>query len=547
MKRCPECRRDYHDDSLLYCLDDGTALLDGPASGDEPATAILTSESATRIHGTQDALPGSTSTAVENAGSNRKLLIAAVLGVLVVAAIGIGAYWFVGNKTSKQIDSIAVMPFSNESGNPEMEYLSDGMTETLIGSLQQIPNLNVKARSSVFRYKGKETDAQTIGRELNVQAILNGRVVQRGQALTLYVELVDARTENSLWTQSYNKAMTDLVSLQNDIARDVAERLRLRLSGEDEKRLAKNYTANAEAYRLYLLGRSYWNKRGRENIEKSIDYFQQAIGIDPNFALAFAGLAEAYAQPSQQPAGMAKARLAAQKALSLDDGLAEAHTALARVLAYHDYDFSGAERELQRAMDLDPGFAQAHARYGALLMNLGKFEAAEPKYRRALELEPLSLDFNTGYGSMLANARRYDEAIAQLKKTLEFDQNVFLAHGALSTAYQLKGDYPDCVEERARVFEVNGDPQSAASVRESFAKSGWEGFLRYMTTRGGNEFGTAPFYAALGEKDEAFAALNEAFEKRSSWLVGIKVSPLLDPLRDDPRFAELLKKVGFPE
>jgi TolB-like protein/Tfp pilus assembly protein PilF len=480
--------------------------------------------------------------------SNRNSIIAGVVGIILVTALGIGGYLYYGRNSNKQIESIAVMPFVNESGDPDVEYLSDGMTEALIGSLQQIPKLNVKARSSVIRYKGKETDAQTIGRDLNVQAILNGRVVQHGQALTLYVELVDARTENSLWRHSYDKAMTDLVSLKNDIARDVAEGLKIKLSGEDEKRLAKNYTANAEAYRLYLLGRSYWNKRGSDNIEKAIGCFQQAIDIDPNFALAFAGLAEAYAQPSQQPAGMPKARQAAQRALSLADGLAEAHTAIARVFTEHDFNFSAAEQELQRALALDPGNAQANLRYGSLLANMGRFEAAETKYRRALELEPLSPGINTGYGSMLTYARRYDDAIAQLKKAVELDQNFFLAHSALSAAYQLKGNYSDSVEERARYFELNGKLQFAASIRESFVKDGWEGYLRNMTGPGAEEsFARAPYYAALGEKDEAFTVLNDAFERRSFVLVNIKVNPLLDPLRDDPRYDELVKKIGFPE
>ncbi len=490
MKHCPECNKNYADPTLSFCLNDGSPLVYGKAV-EEPATAILseagekemvfrrtdvTGESPTRIFDASD--PESTELSHRKIPSERKFIIVAVL---LMIAIGIGGYWYYGRGVAKQIESIAVMPFTNDGGNPEFEYLSDGMTESLIQSLSQLPSLNVKARSSVFRYKGKDANPQTIGKELNVQAVLNGRVIQRGQDLILNVELIDAQTENILWTENYSRKMSNLVSLQSEIARDLSQKLKTKLSGADQQKLSKNYTENAEAYRLYLLGKSYWNKRGRENIEIGIGYYQQAINVDPNFALAFAGLADAYAQPTQQPAGMPKARQAALKALELDDGLAEAHTAFARVLAGHDYDFAGAERELLRSIDLNPNYALAHSIYGTLLANLGKFEAAEAKYRRALELEPLSLPLNVGYGQILTKARRYDDAIAQLKKALELDKNFFLTHLALGDAYQLKGNYAASVEERARSADAVGDSQYAALIRESFAKGGWEGFLRHDT------------------------------------------------------------------
>ena len=557
MKRCPACRRDYTDETLNFCLEDGVWLVDG-ASNDEPATALLpepvavatafrrtgvTGESPTRIFDNAD--PGSAESSQLKTPSRRKFLI---IAVVLVIAVSIGGYLYYSRGMAKQIGSIAVMPFTNDGGNPEFEYLSDGMTETLIASLSQLPGLNVKARSSVFRYKGKDASPQTIGKELNVQAVLNGRVIQRGQDLILNVELIDAQTENVLWTENYTRKMSNLVSLQSEIARDLSQKLKTKLSGSDEQKLAKNHTENAEAYRLYLLGKSYWNKRGSKNIETAVGYYQQAISIDPNFALAFAGLAEAYAQPAQQPTGMPKARAAALKALELDDGLAEAHAALARVLLDHDYDFPGAERELLRAIDLNPNYGQAHIRYGNLLANLGKFEAAEAEYRRGLELEPLSPGFNAGYGQMLTKARRYDDAIAQLKTALEFDQDFFLTHTALSAAYQLKGNYAASVEERARSAEGLGNPQDAALIRESFAKGGWEGYLRAMTRDGQeSQEGYISFLIALGEKDKAFAELNKEYENRFFGLALIKVHPQYDLLRDDPRFAELLKKVGFPE
>ena len=511
------------------------------------------SENATAIS-TQNNFSNQSSSAEYVVGEVKKHKLGFAAGLLVLlAAIGLG-YWFFANRAAntKQIESIAVMPFVNESGNADVEYLSDGMTETLISSLSQLPNLNVKARSSVFRYKGKDTNAQTIGKELNVQAILNGRVVQRGQDLILYVELVDAQTENSLWKQTYNKTMTNLVALQNDIARDVADKLKVKLSGADEQRLAKNYTENTEAYKLYLQGRFYRNKSTGEDNRKAIELFNQAIAIDPKYALAYAGIADAYpllsfAQP--QPV-MSKAREAALKALSLDNNLAEAHVALSRVLLDYDYDFAAAERELKTAVEVNPNYAGTHTRYGLLLTRLGRHEEAFAKHRLALEIEPLSLLNNRDYGESLILARRYNEAMTQLKKTLELDANFLAAHVSLGFVYQMTDNYAESVEERAKVRELQGNPQIAIQIRESFAKGGWEGFLRdqiedrQLSNPSAYIVGT--FHAALGEKDKAFAELNRSYENREYFMTLLKVDPRLDPLRDDSRFQELLRKVGFP-
>jgi serine/threonine-protein kinase len=483
-----------------------------------------------------------------------KKYLAIALAVLLVSAIGFFGYRsFAPNK---QIESIAVMPFVNESGNADVEYLSDGMTETLISSLSQLPKLNVKARSSVFRYKGRETDAQTVGRELNVQAILNGRVVQRGEQLTLYLELVDAQTGNRIWGEQYNRKQTNLVSLQSEIARDVSQKLKTKLSGADEQKLAKNYTENTEAYQLYLQGRFYSNKRTAKDLQKAIDFFNRAIATDPNYALAFAGLAEAYAVlPNYRGASanetLPKAKAAALKALSLDNDLAEAHTALGLITHLWSYDFAGAEREYKRAIELNPNYASAHQNYGNLVSTLGKHEESLAKFRRALEIDPFSLVINRAYGERFALARRYDEAIAQLKKTLELDAGFLSARYSLAAAYQMNGNYAECVEELAKSQELMGEPQAAASVRESYAKNGWQGFLR-MITEERLQFNSpwdnlTVFHAALGEKDKAFNELNKAYENRETFMVLLKVDPRLDPLRDDPRFQELLRKVGFPQ
>jgi len=498
--------------------------------------------------------PTATGSSAEYIVSRLKYHKLKLIGVAFLIAAAAGAYFYFAKVNINRIESIAVLPFVNESGNADVEYLSDGMTETLISSLSQIPKLNVKARSSVFRYKGKETDAQTIGKELNVQAILNGRVLQRGGELVLYLELVDARTGNRIWGDQYNKKLANIVSLQTEIARDVSDKLRMRLSGADEQKLVKNYTENAEAYQLYLRGRFYWNKRTAENNRKAIELFNQAIAIDPNYALAYAGIADVYPAPSLgiTPAqAMSKAREAALKALSLDNNLAEAHAALARVLLDYDYDFAGAERELKRAIELNPNYATSHLHYGVLLSRLGRHEEAFAEHRRALELEPLSLPINRTYGELFIFARRYDEAIAQLKKTLELDADLVGAHVSLAFVYQMKGDYAKSIEERAKVQEVQRDYQRAAWARESFAKGGWEGFLRDATgdhrVANGTAYITATLHAALGEKDKAFAELNKSYENREFLMTQLKVDPRFDPLRSDPRFPELMRRVGFSQ
>jgi TolB-like protein len=461
-------------------------------------------------------------------------------------------YWFVTSQDTRQIDSIAVMPFVNESGNMDIEYLSDGMTETLISYLAQLPNLDVKARSSVFRYKGKQVNAQTIGKELNVQAVLTGRLVQRGPNLTLYTELVDTKKETVLWSQDYNQPIASLVSLQSEITRDVVQKLKTKLSGTEEQKLAKNYTANSEAYQLYLKGRYYWNRRTAKDVDKSIEYYQQAIGLDTNYALAYAGLADSYTvpiggTPSQEK--MQKGRDAARKALSLDENLAEAHAAFGRVLTVHDYDFTMAEQEFRRAIELNPSYAVTYERYSILLYCKGQWEEAFAQIRRALELDPLNLNFSASYGFLFVYARRYNEAVVQLTKTLEQDPNYQQAYIFLSIAYWLKGDYAKSVEARAKSLEVTGETQSAALIREAYEKGGWTGYLRLVAREfivpGTPFYGIATYYAALGEKDEAFAALNKSLENRETLLAQIEVDPRLDPLRPDPRFAELVKRLGF--
>ncbi|MEJ7625195.1 MAG: hypothetical protein WKF34_14485, partial [Pyrinomonadaceae bacterium] len=345
MKKCPQCGREY-DMSMMFCLDDGTELLYGPANGsrdlDEPATAILHTTDAVGDAPTQAQIHTTEQTAVVPSRisdlpkrSFDKRLIAAPLLLAIVVLVGFFGYRYLGSNT-KQIESIAVLPFVNESGNSDVEYLSDGMTETLIKSLSNLPNLNVKPRSSVFRYKGKDTDLQTIARELNVQAILNGRIVQRGDQLTLSLELVDVSKDKVIWTESYNRKQSDLVSLQSEIARDVSTNLKAKLSGAEEQKVIKPVSSDPEAYQAYLKGRYYWNRRTPANLNKALEQFKIATDRDPNYALAFVGLADCYVVLNEY-AGiptsetLPKARNFAERALSLDASLAEPHADLGQI------------------------------------------------------------------------------------------------------------------------------------------------------------------------------------------------------------------------
>ncbi len=578
MKRCPTCNRVEADDTLAFCRTDGVALIDhsGSLAGDpqtakfgsgpvssEIETSLLphtsTAPEINRSTGPTTALPASQiqGTTRDLSKPKRRGFAYAIIGVALVIICALGYFYWSRIRTSS-IQSIAVMPFVNESGNADVEYLSDGMTETLIRSLSQLPNLNVKARSSVFRYKGKATDAKTIGKELGVQAILNGRVVQRGDQLTLSLELIDAQTENVIWTDQYDRKSSDLVSLQNEIARDVSSKLKTRLSGVDTQNLAKTYTANAEAYRLYLQGRFYWNKREEKDFRKAVEYLSQAIALDPKYALAYAGLADSYALLSTfgfiPPAeGVSKAREFANRALSLDDSMAEPHTTLAYLSLTYDYDFSASEPEFKRAIGLNPNYATAHQWYGEMLLNAGRFDEAAVEYRRALELEPLSLPINWDFGRFLYMSRRYDESIAQHKKTIELDPGFARAHRTLAEVYRVKGDYANAAEERAKVLDLIGQPENAALIRSTFARDGWLGFLRLVTAQNSalkdinNNWVVAKAYVDLGEKDKAFAELNKAYDLRLSSLCWLKIEPQMDPLRSDPRYQDLLRRMNFPQ
>ncbi|HEV8369884.1 MAG TPA: protein kinase [Pyrinomonadaceae bacterium] len=492
-------------------------------------------------------------------GIKQHKLTAVIIGLVVLGGLAMLAFYLRGRTSNVAIKSIAVMPFVNEGGKAELEYLSDGMTDTLISSLSQLPNLSVKARSSVFRYKGKETNPQTIGKELNVQAILNGRIAQRGDQLTLTLELVDAQTENVIWSEQYNRQQADLVSLQSEIARNVSVKLRSKLSGADEQKVAKTYTANPEAYQLYLKGLYHWNKRTAEALKTSVDYFNQAIEKDPSYAQAYAGMALAYVLYPQYSAGkpaesMPKGKAAARKALELDDTLAEAHTALAQALFSYDRNVADSDREYQRATELNPNYATAHQWYGgANLVATGRFDQAIAEGRRAVELDPLSLIANVELSAIYGYARQNDQAIAQLRRVIEMDPNWYLARMVLCQTYSFKGQFTEATAECEKARALDDDPAVLSYLARAYVLSGKRDEAAKVVAqmhelakqRYVPAYGFGFVYAALGDKDQALQWLERSLQDGGWEITFLKVDPAMDSLRSDPRFTDLVKRVGL--
>ena len=567
MKRCPECRRDYYDDSLIYCLDDGARLLEGPAP-DGPPTAVMpsaqsSSEAATRTFDNRN----TTHEGLAPGLIRRKratLLAVSVSVIVLIALIGWAAYSYFGGKSARQIGSIAVMPFVNAGGNPDIEYLSDGLTESLINSLSKIPALSVKARSSVFSYKGREVTPQQVAKDLSVEAVLNGRVVQRGDQIVLNVELVDAVTGNQIWGDQYTRRMTDLVALQSEIAGDVSGNLRAKLTGEERTKIARSHTANTDAYQLYLRGRHHWNKRRGEDVRKSIEFFQQAIDKDPTYALAYASLAEAFILVPNYRIGSPqeyypKARAAATKAIEIDESLAEAHNALASVTCNYDWKFADAERGWQRAIALNPNYATAHQWYGEFLLSMARYPEAIAEMRRAQELDPLSPIINGMMGVALMLSDQPEPALEQLKKTLELDPNFPRTHLYLAEWYQDAGRYEEAIDEFSRHFSLAGGPainiaEQAENIRRAYRTGGPKAYARAFAETieknqgpsGAPAFVLAGYWAHAGESDRAFAILERAYAAHDDSILSLK-DPRLDPIKSDPRYKDLLRRVGLPE
>ena len=485
----------------------------------------------------------------------RRTVVLVTVLVVLLATVALGLYRF-SPWQAESIDSIAVLPLVNASTDPDTDYLSDGLTESLINALSQLPNVKVISFSSVMHYKGQPIEPQAVGSALRVRAVLIGRIVKRGDALSISAELVDVQDKSHLWGSQYDRKLSDLISLKAEIARNVSEELRLRLSGEDQKRLIKPYTENTEAYQLYLKGNYYANRQNEQDLWKAIEYFNQAISMDPKYALAYAGLARAYYGlsylylPTKQ--AMPKAKAAATKALEIDNTLAEAHTSLALVKTFYDWDWSGAEAEYQRAIELNRNYAPAHQWYGWQLALLGQPDKSISELDLAQEINPLSADVSWSVGVALYLARRYDEAIKELRKTLEMDPNNPLAHFHLAASYSELGKANEALAEFRKAADLSGG-STLASLGYAYALFGKRDEalkildeLKARSSRGDvPAYEMAIIYTGLRDKERAFEWFDKAIEDRSELMAWLKVDPRLNTLRSDERFTRLMRRVGL--
>jgi eukaryotic-like serine/threonine-protein kinase len=487
----------------------------------------------------------------------RKAVIAGVATAISAALIWLASLYF---HPRKSIESLAVLPFVNASADPNTEYLSDGIAESLINNLTQLHSLRVTARNTAFRYKGKDTDLQKIGQELGVSAVVTGRVLQRGDTLIVQAELVETQKGSQLWGQQYNRKLSDVLALQDDISRQISENLRLPLTGEEKQKLARRYTDNAEAYQLYLKGRFYWNKRTQQGFFESIKYYQQAIDKDPSYALAYAGLSQSYpplAIFGWFPANdmMPKAKAAAHKALDIDPNLGEAYTGLAMATFYYDRDWANAEKYFKQAISLSPTYATAHQWFSLDLSAIGRSDEALGEAKRALDLDPLSLPVINNVGSAYYLARRYDEAIEQGRKGVEMDPNFPLSHRGLARAYSAKGMYREAASEWQKYQDLSPGSDALANLIYCYGRAGERNqalhALEMLQERSRKGFvpaySFALAYTGLDETDQAFARLEQSLTNRESIPVFLNVDAVWDSLRSDPRFADLVRRMGLPQ
>jgi DNA-binding winged helix-turn-helix (wHTH) protein/tetratricopeptide (TPR) repeat protein len=459
---------------------------------------------------------------------------------------------------AKLTNSLAVLPFTNTGDELDIEYLSDGITESIINSLALLPSLRIMAHSTVFRYKEREVDPVQAGREMGVGAVLVGRLLHVDGRLIVRIELVNVADGSRLWGEQYNRQFSDIFTVQEEIAREVSEKLRLRLTSEEKQRLLKRYTDSSDAYQLYLRGRYFWNQFTKEGLEKGVECFKQAVLIDPNYALAHAALADCYYRLSNTylPPGEAwpKAREAAIRALEIDSELAEAHVSLGMVRMSYDFDMPAAEKEFKRGIELNPSSAQAHRRYGMYLILAAQFDSALSELELAQELDPLSLQGNVSLGTCLYFARRYEESIEQLQKILELDPNYYPAHFTIGCAYTQTGDFTEAMTEFQQVCRLEEEAYLALGfIGYVYGRQGEldeaekildrlkaEARLKYISP-----YCIAIVYVGLDDKDRAFEWLEKLKEERNDWLPWLKVAPEVQSLDRDPRFHDLLLGIKY--
>jgi len=500
-----------------------------------------------------------------SAASSRKYWVAAVAVFLVV--LGAAGIWHLrGKPATAQIESIAVIPFATSGGNPDTDFLSDGLTESLIASLAHVPELKVKSRNSVFRYKGKEVDVEKVGKELVVDALLTGRIVQRGDTVQVSADLTNVQDNTEIWGGQYERKASDIISLQQQIAGDIAGKLRTKMSGAEKQQVSKQGTQNPEAYQLYVKGRYYWNKRTGADLKAAISYFNQAIDKDPGYAQAYAGLADVYVVMVSYAEGdpkdfFAKAAANAAKALELDPTLARPHADLGLEKIQGEWDFSGGEAEFRKAIELDPSDATAHQWFSQSLSDMGsRVQESIAEANRAHELDPLSAIIGCAQGDAYNFSHQYDKAIEQYQKIIAENPSFAAAHQDISIAYWGQHKYAQVIEEYKTFVQLTGDKnygELAPAMDAAFRSGGWPAAARRAVEvltaqrKAGNNYLApyliADYYADIGDKEHAFEWLNIAYREHNTYLIFLRTEASFESLHSDPRYAELVRKLGFPQ
>jgi len=582
MKRCPQCNRVESDDALVYCRADGTALISdsGSFSGDAGTAKFGSGAVSTEIetgilpHTTDAAIrrgtapttvlpvaPASGSTRELTKPSKRKAWIVMAAAIVVVTVI-VGYFIvgkFIAGKRERAIESVAVLPFENKSGNADSEYLSEGLAESLIYRLSQLSNLKVTPRSSAFRYKGKDVDAEKIGNELGVDAVMSGRLILRGDDLTISVDLIDVRNKKTIWGEQFERKMSDLLATQRDIASTITDKLQLRLSGNDSKGISKQYTTNNEAYQLYLQGRYFWNKRSSDNLKKATELLKAATEKDPNFALAYAGLADCYAVSyyyvGERPRElMPLAKTYAATAIKLDPTLAEPHATLGFAAWLLDWDKAGAEKEFLRAFELNPNYPTAHHWYSRYLRGIGRTGEAFREIKRAEELDPLSLVIINNVAENYIDRGDLNSATRECQRMIDLDPNFWAAHQTLGIVLVKQGRYDEALAEAQKSTQLaNRSNASLALLGHVYARLGrrseTDAIIKELEKRyaakAADGRDLAVVYAGFDDKDKTFAWLEKAFADHSVMLAFLKLEPLLELLQSDPRWKDLERRVGI--
>jgi TolB-like protein len=582
MKRCPQCNRVETDEALKFCRLDGTTLVtdSSPISG-EAGTAQLSSsphagEDQTNMlpHRTDPSINRATApTTVLPSGQpmlptqqfakkGSKSVVIAIGALLLIAVVVIGYFVtgrFVAARKDKAIESVAVLPFENKSGNADSEYLSDGLAESLIYRLSRLSSLKVSPRSSAFRYKGQSIDAEKIGNDLGVDAVMSGRLTQRGDDLLISVDLIDVRNKKTLWGEQFQRKMSDLLATQSEIAATIADKLQLRLSGNDSKGITKQDTTNNEAYQLYLQGRYFWNKRNTENLKKAAEVFRAATDKDPDFALAYAGLADCYAVSyyyvGERPREvMPLAKTYAAKAIERDPTLAEPHATLGLVDWLLDWDREAAQKEFLRAIELNPNYPTAHHWYSRYLRAVGRLDEAFREIKRAEELDPLSLVIINNVAEIQIERGDLNAAARECQRLIDLDRTFWAAHQTLSIVLVKQGRYDDALDEAEKSVQyASRSNASLALLGYVYGKLGRrtdaEAVIKELEKRYGDKLADgrdlAIVYAGLDDKDKTFSWLDKAVADRSVILAFMQLEPLLEPLHGDPRWSDLERRVGL--